>query len=319
MLYFRSMAFLEATGLHKEINGVAVVNHVSFTMEEGVQLAIAGETGSGKTSLLKMLGGLLQRTAGTVLFEGKKVLGPDEQLLPGHKGIAYLGQHFELRNNYRVEEELDCTNQLSAAKAQQLYTLCQVEHLLKRRTNQLSGGERQRIALAKQLATAPRLLLLDEPFSNLDRPHKNTMKAVIADIAKALDITCILVSHEPADILSWASSILVMQNGLLIQQDTPEAVYRQPVNEYTAGLLGDYNLINTAGKRRLLRPEEIMIATAEEYDLKATVSRQLFAGDAYILQVQAGEQPLLLKINQAGYMPGDTVYLWLPQDGDWYL
>jgi ABC-type sulfate/molybdate transport systems ATPase subunit len=128
-------------------------------------------------------------------------------------------------------------------KQAELYEICHISHLLKRRTNQLSGGEKQRIALARLLGSMPRLLLLDEPFSNFDAIHKKTMRKILDDISKRLDISIIMVSHDAMDILSWADSIVVLQEGKVIQQGTNRDVYLQPINEYCAALLGDYSLL----------------------------------------------------------------------------
>jgi ABC-type sugar transport system ATPase subunit len=152
------------------------------------KIVIVGETGSGKTSLLKMIDGMAQPGAGTIAFDGYRVRGSEEKLLPGHPGIAYLSQHFELRNHYRVNEILAFQNELSEAESANLYALCRIDHLLERRTDQLSGGERQRIALAHLLIKKPKLLLLDEPFSNLDWKHKSIVRKVIADIKAALHL-----------------------------------------------------------------------------------------------------------------------------------
>ena len=109
-------------------------------------------------------------------------------------------------------------------EAATLFEICQVDHLLKRRTDQLSGGEKQRIALCMLLVKCPKLLVLDEPFSNLDPIHKTVLKTVIEDIGKRLQITCMLTSHDPHDTLSWADEILVMKNGKIIQQGTPRGI-----------------------------------------------------------------------------------------------
>jgi ABC-type sugar transport system ATPase subunit len=240
LFIFGAMEFLQ----------VALKN-MSFSQRKGRRLAIVGETGSGKSNLLKTIAGLTTPPEGSVYFEGSRVLGPLERLIPGQPGIAYLSQHFELWNNYHVEEILSYTNDLSPEEASGLYRLCHIDHLLDRRTDQLSGGERQRIALARILVHPPRLLLLDEPFSNLDMIHKRILKKVIADSAIRFEITCTLVSHDPRDILSWADELLVLRDGRLLRRGTPLEVYSRPDDEYTAELLGDYTRV--AGE--FFRPE----------------------------------------------------------------
>lgn len=227
------------------------VEKLSFTQLKGQRIAIVGETGSGKSNLLKMIAGLNNSAPGTILFEGQRVLGPLERLIPGQPGIAYLSQHFELWHNYRVSEVLSYANDLSPESSTTLYRLCDISHLLDRRTDQLSGGERQRIALARLLVRPPRLLLLDEPFSNLDMIHKRTLKKTIGETAAHYGISCMLVSHEPADVLSWADEVLVLRNGQLVQQGPPREVYTRPQDEYVAALLGDYTLADG----RFLRPD----------------------------------------------------------------
>jgi ABC-type sulfate/molybdate transport systems ATPase subunit len=210
-----------------------------------------------------------------MLFEAERVKGPDEKLIPGHPAIAYLPQDFELRNNYRMEELLQYANKLAGEKAGALYEVCRINHLLKRKNDQLSGGEKQRIAIARLLVSSPKLLLLDEPFSNLDMIHKTILKSVIRDIGEQLNITCIMVSHDPLDTLSWADDIIVMKAGKLVQQGTPMQIYQQPVNEYIAGLFGKYNLLdeahakiflpsqNVPGKKLLVRPEQFRLTAIE--------------------------------------------------------
>ena len=237
--------------------------HITFTLRKNQRLAIAGETGSGKSTLLKIIAGLATPNNPTpanplpanpstgVHFEGTKVLGPLERLIPGQPGIAYLSQHFELWHNYRVAEVLDYDNDLEPAAATTLYQLCHIDHLLHRRTDQLSGGERQRIALARLLVHPPRLLLLDEPYSNLDMIHKRTLKLVLSNIAGKFDITLVLVSHDPCDTLTWAHHLIVLKDSRIIQSGPPRHVYGQPRDEYVAGLLGDYTLVNG----QFIRPE----------------------------------------------------------------
>lgn len=333
MFYFRGMALLKVAGLGKQEKGKFTVKDIHFVQQPLQRIAIAGETGSGKTTLLKMIAGLIQPDTGEIQFDNKRVVGPYEKLIPGHPGIAYLSQHFELRNNYRVEEELEAVNKLPGKDANELYNICRIEHLLKRKTNELSGGERQRIVLARLLSTFPKLLLLDEPFSNLDAVHKSIIKSVINDISLKLKVTCIMVSHDALDILSWADRILVMKDGELIQEGTPEHIYQQPVNEYCAGLFGEYNLIhsnhskifaaipgiNLNGKQPLIRPEHFNITTKGNNALAGTIQNILFWGSYHTLDVLIEHQLIRVKTGNDQLAMGDTVYLSLSPDDVWFV
>ena len=278
-----------------------------------------------------MIAGLVQPDSGEIRFQGEKVIGPYDKLIPGHPKIGYLSQHFELRNNYRVEEELEAVNQLTEEAANVIYSVCRIEHLLKRRTDQLSGGERQRIVLARLLTTSPSLLLLDEPFSNLDATHRNIIKSVINDIGKKLKISCILVSHDALDILSWADTLLVLKDGLLIQQGIPEHIYRQPINEYCAGLLGDYNLVNSSfmpsllsasklnGQQLLIRPEHITITETSDNSFRGIVKNVLFKGSYYIIEAEAGNEVFKIQTNNDRLRIGEEIYLSVSSDKIWLV
>src|SRR5262245_42297680 len=133
------MTLLNVLGISKKDERGFELKNISFTQEKFSKIAIAGETGSGKSTLLKIIAGLIQPDSGTALFEGKKILGPNDKLVPGHPGIAYLSQHFELPINLRVEQVLEYANLLTDEAATALYEICEISHLVKRRTNQLSG------------------------------------------------------------------------------------------------------------------------------------------------------------------------------------
>jgi len=313
------MGFLRITALTKIHGKNEIVKNISFTQQAKEKIAIAGATGSGKTTLLKMIGGFIQPSSGEIIFKDARVIGPDEQLLPGHPKIAYVSQHFELRNNYKVHELLEMQNKISDEAAALIYTVCRIEHLLKRRTDELSGGERQRIVLASLLTASPELLLLDEPFSNLDRQHKTIIQSVIAAITEQFNITCILVSHDAADILSWADRILIMQDGLIIQQGAPKELYHYPVNEYAAGLLGVYHIISkkmanaiglqTEQQKIIVRPEHFSIALPGNAMLSGIIQKLHFFGHYYLMEVMVDEEIISVRVNEDKYPVGETVYL----------
>lgn len=328
------MSLLKVSGISIQEKGGFTLQDISFSQEEFQKTAIAGETGAGKSTLLKIIAGLVQPDAGKVFFENENVIGPLDKLVPGHPGISYLSQHFELPKSLRVEQVLKYANTLPVEEAETLYGICRITHLLDRRTDHLSGGEKQRIALAKLLISSPKLLLLDEPYSNLDAVHKNILKSVVHEIGERLETTCILTSHDPLDTLSWADEILVMKGGQLLQKGTPEQIYRQPVNEYVAALFGNYNLISPDrakvfsklpgiklnGKQMLIRPESFKIGSERSSAISGKVSKATFYGSYNELEVLlSGGSTITLKTAESNFAKGDTVYVSLSADSIWYI
>jgi iron(III) transport system ATP-binding protein len=327
------MDFLRVTNISLQEAGNVVLQNISFTQPEFRKIAVAGETGSGKSSLLQIIAGVVQPSGGQVHLVDARVRGPQEQLIPGHPGISYLSQQFELPPFLRVEQVVAYANTQTEEAAETLYDLCRIGQLRKRKTNELSGGERQRIALARLLLASPRLLLLDEPFSNLDLVHKHILKSVIRDIGEQLAITLMLVSHDPQDTLSWADEILVLKAGQLQQQGSPEQIYRQPVNTYTAGLFGSYNVLPadqapalgiTTGKfgnkkNMLIRPENFKIIPRESGSLAGKVSRVKFYGAYYELEVQLPKLTITVKSATGHYAPDELIYLSVAPEHLWYL
>jgi len=309
-----------------------VVAPISFSQRAHHKLALAGESGAGKSTLLQIIAGLVQPSTGEIRIEGEKVRGPHVALVPGHPGVAYLSQKSDLPHSLRVEQVLRYANKRPAAEAQALYELCRIDHLLARRTDQLSGGEQQRVALARLLLGSPRLLLLDEPYSNLDRVHKRQLQAIIEEVGTRLGITCLLVSHDATDVLPWADEILVLRRGQLVQRNTPERIYYQPADEYTAALFGDYNLVRGADRQALgpaaasyaaeaallVRPEQLVLA-AGGAGVAGTVRAVRFLGSCYELEIQLPENVVRARANAATFTPGDAVQVSVAAAGSWVL
>jgi iron(III) transport system ATP-binding protein len=327
------MSLLTVSGLGKQGEGNFLLRDINFTQRKFQRIAIAGETGSGKSTLLKIIAGLVQPDAGEVFFLDEKIKGPQEKLVPGHPSIAYLSQDFELDQFLTVDQVLSYSNLLSEENAQTIFQVCRISHLLARRTDQLSGGERQRIAIARLLIASPELLLLDEPYTNLDMVYKNTLKSVISDIGKQLKITCILVSHDPHDILSWASKILVMRDGRIIQKGPPKKIYWQPVDEYAAGLFGKFNVIDTAFsksfskllpkqlalKKLLLRPEHIKIVARSKDGLAGKVKSIGFFGSYYEIEISVDGHTIITTLRECDFVKGDKIYITVDAGKAWHF
>lgn len=327
------MSFLEVKNLYKTINQLAIVSNINFTQHKAENIAIAGATGSGKTTLLKLIAGLQQPTSGDIFLENTKIKGPEEQLFPGNKQIAYLSQHFELRNNYKVEDLLEVYKKIENTEANTIFELCNIHHLLKRKTNELSGGEKQRIALAIQLITKPKLLLLDEPFSNLDFMQKVSIKNVLENIKNELNISLMITSHDWADLLPWANTILVMYKGEIIQKDNPQNIYLMPINEYVAGISGEYNIIdststihfkkillpNSNEKQILLRPEQISIEAAGNIFQTDTIKKINYFGSYNLIEVMVNNKVVKVSTTSNHFYEGQRVVLSANLNTVWYV
>ena len=329
------MELLSVTGIGLQEHGNFVLDNVSFRLPALRRLAVAGESGTGKSTLLQLIAGLIQPSAGEVRVLGDRVRGPAEVLVPGHPGVAYLSQKSDLPHSLRVEQVLRYASKQPPTEAQALYELCRIDHLLARRTDQLSGGEQQRVALARLLLSAPKLLLLDEPFSHLDRVHKRTLHTIIDELGPRLGITCLLVSHDAADTLPWADKIIVLHQGRIVQQGSPTQIYQQPASEYVAALFGDYNLLHgpdrqaltpaplprraPANTALLVRPEQFRLVPAGEGTAAGTVQGVRFFGSYYEMEVALSATVVRVRATEAAVVPGAAVGLTVAPGGGWTL
>lgn len=232
------------------------ISDISFDIKKGNVVAILGESGSGKSTLLKCIYGLLKVDEGEVSFKGKRILGPDEQLIPGHKEMKMVTQDFSLNIYAKVYDNiasmLSNTNvQAKEEKTAEMMQHLHIEHLKDKKITQLSGGEQQRVAIARAMVSDTTVLLLDEPFSQVDALLKNQLRADIKRIAAETGVTVIMVSHDPADGLFLADELLILKEGKLLQSGNPAQVYNHPNTIYTAQLLGNAIALNTAEAERL--------------------------------------------------------------------
>lgn len=313
------MSLLELQKISKQLQGGLLIDQISFEQKLLQKIAITGESGAGKTTLLKMISGHAQPDSGTILFNGKRVIGPEEKLLPGHKEIGYLSQEHDLLHNYKVGDLVWFQNKLSDEESTALFEICRIADLMKRKTDQLAGGEKQRIALCMLLTKSPKMLILDEPFSNLDPIHTEILKAVLEDVTERLQITCLLTSHDPNDTLSWADEIIVMKEGKIIQQGSPEIIYHQPLNEYVAGMFGRYNLltpeqavlfgIEANEKNVIIRPEDFIISANSENGVRGIVEKISFWGSFYEVEVRVDEFSIVVRLGKNEWEVGKEVYV----------
>lgn len=311
--------FLQVNQLTVVKEGKQILDQVSFQMEQGAHFGLAGATGSGKSTLLKCIAGLVQPRSGTVLFKDEKVLGAEEQLIPGHPQIIYLSQHFELRSHYRVHELLEMAEIIDGPEVHEIAAMCRIMHLLQRDSSQLSGGEKQRVAMAIALIKKPVLLLLDEPFSNADAIHKQQLEEMLFDLRNSLSQSYMLVSHDSRDLLAHTDTIIMLQDGIIIQAGNPEDIYRKPVSEYAAGLMGNYSALTLAfcsaakirmkeGRQIMARPDAFTIHNRQT-PLQARVEQVYYMGHYSMAILRSVDCVLHISYQYPKIFKGDIVYL----------
>jgi len=246
---------LEVDHLTVSFDGRPAVDDVSLVLGSGEVLAVLGPSGCGKSTLLRAVAGLERPSAGTVRFGGEDVTG-----LPTHRrGFALMFQDGQLFPNLSVAGNVEYPLRLRRVpRAERHSRVTELLHLVglagaeERRPTTLSGGERQRVALARALAVRPRLLLLDEPLSALDRGLRERLAGDLHDILRVERTTAVLVTHDHDEAFAVADRLAVMRAGLLVQQGTLEEVWRAPADVETARFLGYAAVVDGPGTTALM-------------------------------------------------------------------
>lgn len=267
-----------------------IVN-VSLQLQEEKILAIIGKSGSGKTTLLKCIYGLEDLQTGEITIDNKRVLGPAYNLIPGHEDMRFVSQDFYVLDNHTVEENITdrligYTNEYKNKRANQLLRLLDLMPYKNNKAIHLSSGQKQRVAIARALAEIPKLLLLDEPFSNLDLPLRDKIFTYIRQQLNKKKASCILVTHQPEEALRYADETAVMAEGKLIQHAPTFNVYYQPKNKQVAALMGRYftlqqgdlisNKIKLPKQQTYIRPNQLQIVSNNADALIEVVVSNIF-------------------------------------------
>ena len=264
------------------------VKGTSFSLNQGKILSIIGKSGSGKSTLLKCIYGLYNLDLGKIEFNNERVYGPERNLIPGHKKMKLVNQEYELMPYHTVEENITHHLHLTYKserknRAKYLISLLDLKKVKSQLPIHLSGGQKQRVAIAQALASVPELLLLDEPFANLDYQIKQACLAYINKLKEEHNISIIIATHNKDVALSICDEMIVMQKGKFIQKGTADDIYCSPKNEYVSGLLGKYSLING----NFIRPEQIKTDDSGEI---FEIINSFYFGDKYEYEAKKGEQ-----------------------------
>ena len=340
-------AFLRLEQLTKQFGATAAVSRLSLAITRGEILALLGPSGSGKTTTLRLLAGFETPDHGAVVVDGNDVT----RQTPVARRFGMVFQHYALFPHLDVGENvafglesLGVTGSELPQRVGRALELVDLAGFERRRIAELSGGQQQRVALARALAPEPRVLLLDEPLSNLDPLLRERTRHELHDLIHRIGITTVLVTHEQEEAFELGDRVAVLREGRLEQVGTPDELYAQPANPFVAGFVGrasslegvvveriaggtrirvegvDWGVATDAGVQRglgpgqrvlvLVRPEALWMARPEPGSLAATVRDRRFAGATSLFTVET-ERGTLLEVSAGGspHTAGDRVGL----------
>jgi iron(III) transport system ATP-binding protein len=284
-----------------------ILNNFNFTLKEGDHLCVMGESGCGKSTLLKAIYGLLNLNNGQIFWKENEVLGPKSHLVPGMEFFKYVAQDFDLMPYISVSENIKkflsrFYPEESEKRTQELLAVIEMTAFENTKVKNLSGGQKQRVAIARALAKEPELLLLDEPFGQIDNFKKNALRRRLFAYLKEKNIACIVATHDKNDALSFADNLLIIRNNKILVNDAPITIYKNPKEKYIAALFDDVNDISVNDEKVLLYPHQIKIvadsaANTELPALTATVLNSYFKGSYWLIEADFENQIVFLNHN----------------------
>ena len=319
--------------LSKTYGKTKAVSNLNITIKDGALHFILGPSGCGKTTTLRMLAGLEKPSSGKIYFEGKDVTS----LSPSERGIGMVFQNYALWPHMSIEENVTYGLKLKKLAASEIKKRCdkyiKMMHLEDQRDkypSQLSGGQQQRVALARALAIEPKVLLLDEPLSNLDAKLRNEMRHNLRKIHNEVKVTAIYVTHDQSESLSMGTSISIMKDGQHVQSGSPKEVYNKPKTSFIAKFIGETNLIEGSFQKQenghpliktpfgifktqastekfsenepvtlSMRPELFKISkdpNGEENSFVASVKEKMYLGESEQWKLSAHDNQILAKV-----------------------
>jgi putative spermidine/putrescine transport system ATP-binding protein len=289
-------AYLSIESISVSYGAARVLDRVSLGVERGEMVALLGSSGCGKTTLLRSIAGFVRPDSGTIAIDGKDIT----RLAPEARETAMMFQSYALWPHMSVADNIGYGLRMrgwkkdaTTARVEQMLKLLQLEGFAPRAVTQLSGGQRQRVALGRALAVGPRLLLLDEPMSNLDYKVRLELRHELRALQKRIGITALYVTHDREEALTLADRIAVIDAGRIVQVDVPQEIFHRPTSAFVAGFMGADNVV------LLVQDANGTLAAASKGSADAQRVRAHFRSDAARLsmadaQEAAGDDHLVL-------------------------
>lgn len=274
----------------------------NLQIQEGETVAVAGESGCGKSTLMSLIYGLIDWQNGEISFDGKRLWGPKGNIVPGESEMKFVAQNYDLMPYSTVYDNVgkfisNINLKDKREKVMQLLQIVGMEDFADVKPQFLSGGQQQRVAIARALSVKPKLLLLDEPFSNIDFSRKVELRERLFNYAKNENISLLISTHEIQEIMPWLDRIIILKNGELVQNDSPKNTYQNPNNEYVARLFGEVNIFSVEEQisfhlpKRFYYPTDIRLS---ENGQKVSILESRFSGNFYWNKAILGNEKIII-------------------------
>lgn len=318
---------IRARGLTKAYGEVLALDDFNLDVWEGSLLTLLGPSGCGKTTALRVIAGF-ERAEGTVDIRGRRVLAPGVFVPPERRRVGMVFQDYALFPHMSVRRNVGygLGSESDGSRVDEVLELVGLGRLGERMPNELSGGQQQRVALARAMAPAPDVILLDEPFSNLDASLRDRVRRELKLILTEARTTAVLVTHDQEEALATSDLVAVMYQGRVVQFDSPADLYKRPADPWVAGFLGDADVISATGHRGyadtligrfktdlrgpvlvVVRPEDVQLSIGEAPNA-VVAHTEFFGHDQLVTVALPGGTRVRSRIGpRPAYAPGDNV------------
>lgn len=291
--------YLSLKNISKKYKDKEILKNITFDIKEGELVCILGPSGCGKTTLLNIIGGFVSDYSGDVLLSNENI----NNIPPEKREIATVFQSYGLFTHKNVIDNvsyglklLKIDRNTREKRAQEMLEKVGLAGYDKKKIKELSGGEQQRAAIARSMVLNPKLLLLDEPLSNLDVHLRDVMRKEIKRIQKQFGVTMIIVTHDQEDAFKLADRVIVINEGHIEQIGTPEELYKQPKSNFISSFIGENNIID---ENLVIRPEEITIKLDDSGDGEVVDVTYLGATVEYLVGTSDGNTLKVLMMSTA--------------------
>lgn len=268
---------------------ICVANNINLFINEGEIFTILGKSGSGKTTFLRMIAGLETPNSGEIIIDEKIVFSKNENLQPKDRGVAVVFQNYALLPHLSIASNITFGSNASKANLEEVLEKTKLKGQENKFPHELSGGQQQRVALARAIITKPKILLLDEPLSNIDTELRVHLRVELKEMIKSFGITVLFITHDKEDAFYLSDRIAIMHGGDILQIGTAKDIYTHPTNLYCANFLGKMTKVS---QNSYIRPEHIIISQNGKYE--AIIKSIVFYGSFYEILIVANNEELLV-------------------------